>query len=616
MKNCGNTTCGTLILLALLFAGCTAPIEGDVTINGSPLPDATVTLTGMSETTVLTDSSGHYVFPDRFVGKEYTIVPSMSGHLFTPVQRTVALTAGGLAGQDFAAAVDGVVQGSPRPSTDPQALIVTTQALEQAFEMFAVLHTTTGIPTEVVTVEEICNGACDDEDPTNDTAKAVKGFLMTQPNLAYALLGGDIEEVPSRQITDSFYFALTVLGIDVLVFEYTDLEFHTDYYYADFAEWDPDGDGVYAEENEETSDYRPEIAVARIPVSTVEELSVYYEKMKSYISDHDVPAMEKAILQAGVFTRFRHPISGDLLEISSAFYAMDSDRTLPLLSSAYDVTRQFESANPEPDPTADIYYDPQEFADLHIQLLQEGTHMIRYADHGTYTLLAPGIDVDAAYNLVNDTFPIIFSETCHGAEFGNGDTAGEQVVKAPQGGAVAYCGQGSIGSSLLGANQLMDETLRYAVTTPDPILADAYFYGHDVLPDVDDTFTFPLHLGGFPFFDITRQVITEDNCSYAQKASVMLGDFLIPVWNEPRERAPDLQVTRRETGSGIVLTLIPGDVLSSAPVVCADGTYYAFDTVGTSFELALDEEPLDLSVGFPSTLTQYFYAENVIPEPE
>jgi len=439
---------------------------------------------------------------------------------------------------------------------------------------------------------------------------------MAQPNLDYVILGGDIEDVPSREIIGSFYFALTVFGLETFVFEYTDLVFHSDYYYADFAEWDPDGDGIYAEKEEETSDYRPEIAVSRIPVSTAGEASDYFEKLKSYMSDHDVPAMGRTIIQAGVFTAFPHPFTGEWLEISAAFYAIDPGRTLSLLSSAYHVTKQFEAANPDPDPTAEIYHHFQEFADRHVQLLQEGTHIVRYADHGSYNTLAPGIDGDMAYTLTNSTFPIILSETCLGAAFGYSDTAGERVIKAPQGGAIAYCGQGSIGSSLLGANQLLDELHRYAATTRSPILADAYFYGHDVLLDVDDSFTFPLHIGGFPFFDVTRQVITEENYRYAQKASVMLGDFLIPVWNEQRERAPDLQMTRRDTESGIVLILTPSEVLSSAPVVYADGMYYSFGTVGLSFELPLSEEPVELSVGYPSTQSQYFFAENLSPEPE
>ena len=96
----------------------------------------------------------------------------------------------------------------------------------------------------------------------------------------------------------------------------------------------------------------------------------------------------------------------------------------------------------------------------------------------------------------------------------------------------------------------------------------------------------------------------------------MLGDFLIPVWNEQRERALDLQMTRRDTESGILLILTPSEGLSNAPIVYADGTFYSFDKVGLSFELPLSEEPVELTVGFPSTQPQYFFAENLSLELE
>jgi len=616
MRSAGRPSLASLAFPILLFAGCTSVIEGDITLNGAPLPGVQVTFAGPGSATVLTDDAGHYRLPPLLVGPAYTVTPSLEGFVFGPPERTEALPLGGLRDRDFVAAVDGTVTGGASVPGDPQALVVTREALAPAFRRLARLHTATGVPTGVVAVEEICAGGCDDGDPRSDTAAAIKAFLAAQPGLRYAVLGGDIEDVPSREVTDSFHFALTVLGVEVLVFEYRDQVFFTDYYYADFADWDPDGDGVYAEEGEEVSDLRPEIAVSRLPVSSPEAVDAYRAKLERYLTDTPPAAAGRAILQAGVFTSFRHPFTGERLQISSAFYGMDAGRSLDLLSGAYEVTRQFEAANPVPDPTALIYEDAEAFAAAHLQLLQEGVHVVRYADHGTFTSLAPGIDADAAYALVNDSAPVILSETCYGGGFAHDDSAGEQVVKAPAGGAIAYMGQGAVGNSLLGANQLLDEVTRYLVAAKNPILGDACAHGHRVLPDVDDTFTFPLHLGGFPLFDVTQRVITEENRDYAQKASVLLGDLLVPVWNGPRGPAPELTVLRRDTDDGIVLALTPADVLSHAPVVFADGVPHGFDTVGTSFELLLAEAPAELAVGFPSTRTQYFYREMALPGPE
>ncbi len=612
MNRLGPTTLlGYLPLFALIGAGCTAPIEGDILLGGAPLPGVEVTLCALGPTTAVTGEDGRYRFPPLLVGPEYTVTPSLDGFLFGPRQRTIVLPMGGLPDQDFVAVVDGIAAGAPWVLGDPLALVVTNEALAPAFRRLALLHTVTGVHTEVATVEEICAGNCNDADPRSDTARAIKDFLMSRPGLRYAILGGDIDLVPSRQVTASFTFTLTVLGVDLMVFDYPDQVFFSDYYYADFADWDPNGNGVYAEHSQEISDYRPDIAVSRLPASTVEDVEGYYEKLKRYLTETPPAAMGRAVHQAGVFTTFEHPFSGEDLEISAAYYGMDPGRSLDLLSSAYTVTRQFEAANPEPDPTAHIYHDAQEFARVHLELLEEGVQLVRYADHGTHTSLAPGIDNHMAYELENEALPVILSETCHGAAFDYEDSAGEQVVKAPRGGAIAYLGQGAVGNSLLGANQLLDEVTRYLVREKNPILGDAYAHAHEVLREVDDTFTFPLSLGGFPFFDVTRRVITEENRAYAQKSSVLLGDLLVPVWNAERGPAPELGIVRRETASGIVLTLTPSDLLSHAPTVFADGVFYRFPTVGTSFELVLDSDPEQFTIGFPSNRTRYFFREAI-----
>ena len=195
----------SLFLCFLVAAGCTSSIEGDITINGAPLPGVTVSISGLAEKTVITDDNGHYLLETQLIGPEYTITPSLDGHLFAPEQRTGSLAAEGLSNQDFVAALDGAVNGHAWTPADPVALIVTTGELAPAFEKLAILHTTTGIHTEVVTVEDICGGACNDADPLNDTAKAIKDYLTAQPSLKYVVLGGDMEEVPSRQVMDSFY---------------------------------------------------------------------------------------------------------------------------------------------------------------------------------------------------------------------------------------------------------------------------------------------------------------------------------------------------------------------------------------------------------------------------
>jgi len=591
---------------------CTYDVNGKITINGSALEGVTLTLSGAANTTTASDSDGAYTF-SLIQGQTYTITPSLNGHLFSPENRTITLPAGGVSGQNFIAAVNSLISGSALSLGNPKALIVTTEALSESFEKLAVLHTTTGLHTEVVTIEDICMGGCNDLDPLNDTAKAIKDYLMIQTDLEYVILGGDIEDVPSRGITDSIFFQLVYFGQIVWEEIYIDEPFDSDYYYADFDEWDPDGDGVYAEEEEETSDHRSEIAISRIPVSTPAGVLSYYDKVRRYISEYDRDDMKKAIMQTGIFNSFPHPLTGEMMDISSAYYAMERGRSIDIMSESFEVTKQYQEANPlpDPDPGVEYYYYDWEFLDTHLAHLMEGYNIVRYSDHGLHDYIAPGFYDYIAYALENQTLPIILSDTCYGAQFGYDyyDTAGEQVIKAPNGGAIVYHGQGSVGNSLLGCSQLMDEMQRYIAETENPIFGDALSYAHDVLLDVDDTFIFRFSKLGFPFWNVTRTVMSYDNYKYAQKSAVTLGDLLIPVWNDEFDPFVDIDVVKENTDSGIELTLTPIDVISNAPVVYADGDYYTFDTVGTSFEVSIADDPSEIFIGVASTCTQYYFAE-------
>ncbi len=594
-----------LMFFSLIVMGCS--IDGEVTINGEALEGVNVTLNNNPDLTTVTDHNGKYHLQNLKEG-EYTIIPTLEGHIFLPPARSVTITTAGISNQNFKAVTESSVTGVPLALNDPEAIIVTTQEFEEAFRKFAILHTLTGIHTEVVTIQAICAGGCDDADPNNDTVKAIKDYIMVQSNLKYLMLGGDIEIVPSRQVTDAFFFELQVLGFPAWTFTY-DETFFSDYYYADFAEWNPNGNGIYAEEEEDISDYKPEIAVSRIPVSSLLEISHYYSKVIKYLTDYDTSKMNKALLQAGVFTSFFDPFAEEFKDVSAAYYDMDEGRTNSILAP-FDIIKQHQNANPVPDPEAHLYYSAGEFADAHRSFLQQGYNIVRYSDHGDAYMLAPGIYGNDIDNLINDTLPIMLSGLCNGGEFSVSDASGERAVNAPNGGGIAYIGQGAIGNSLLGSMQLLDETLRYIVTTENPILADAFFYAHDILIDVDDMFYFPLSKAEIPFvFDQIKQVITQDNYEYAQKSSVMLGDMLIPVWNNDFQKAPDIQVVKENLPTGIKLTIIPSEIITSAPIVYADGNHYGFETVGTSFELIIEPNPLEVYLGIPSKDTQYYFQE-------
>jgi len=596
------------LLTLPVMVGCVGEIDGKVLLNNMALEGVTITVEGPASLSKDTNDIGEYKVEDISVG-EYTVTPSLQGFIFSPESVSVNVTGLSPTIQNFKAAIAGKIEGERVEFDNPEAIIITTEELSNAFQELAVLHTLTGIPTEVVTIEDICaNTTCNDIDPTDDTAKAIKEFLSLVPNLKYLILGGDIEDVPSRQVSDSSFYEFKVAGVGVWTYDYGEI-FFTDYYYADFADWDPNGNGIYAEEGEEISDYKPELAVSRVPASSASEVLIYYSKVLKYMTNYDTSAMNKALKQAGIFTSVYDYYNHEWKDIHSAYYDMSPGRTEDILEP-FELTKQHTIANPIADTEAELYYSSAEFAAAHKEYLSQGFNLVMYFEHGNWRMLAPGINGNDAYNLKNDTLPIFFSISCHSGEFDQQDAAGELVVNAPDGGGIAFIGSSSYSIGILGSLQLHDEIIRYVTEKENPILGDAYFYAHDILDDVDKYFWFPLSLMNVPFlFDVHRQVIDEGNYRFTQKSSVMLGDMLIPVWNDQFDIAPEVNIVKQNIETGIKLTITPNDILTDSPVVFSDGDFYTFETVGTSFELTIEGNPADVCLGFRSSDSQYFFRE-------
>ncbi|MBR4490553.1 hypothetical protein IKP13_07975, partial [bacterium] len=174
--------------------------------------------------------------------------------------------------------------------TNTDALIVTREEFAGIFKKFADFHTVTGIITKVITIEDICkNTICDDDDPEVDTSKAIKDYVMSVEGLRYLILGGDIETVPSRIVHDHFELPLGIA-------DYTD-DFYSDLYYADFSDWDKNGNGIYAEDDDKPV-LIANIAIGRISVSTVEEAELYFSKIVKHHTAFNTAHTTKSLLLA------------------------------------------------------------------------------------------------------------------------------------------------------------------------------------------------------------------------------------------------------------------------------------------------------------------------------
>lgn len=89
-------------------------LSGNFTVDGKALAGVTVTLSG-TDLTATTDADGNYTFTDLANGT-YTVVPSLTGYVFTPISEVVTID-GSSAATDFTSTAP--APADPVTPTDP-----------------------------------------------------------------------------------------------------------------------------------------------------------------------------------------------------------------------------------------------------------------------------------------------------------------------------------------------------------------------------------------------------------------------------------------------------------------------------------------------------------------
>ncbi|HPV20547.1 MAG TPA: C25 family cysteine peptidase [bacterium] len=468
----------------------------------------------------------------------------------------------------------------PDPAVENhEAVIVTKDEFAQIFSEMAAFHTMTGISTKVITIETICAGTlCNDEDPKKDTAKAVKDHIRFIPGLKYLILGGDIEVVPSRKVHDKYS--------NVMAGTFED-DFQSDFYYADFSDWDSNGNGIYAEDAD-ILDYSAEIAVGRIPVSTVEEALVYFEKLIKHNTDYNTSHVKSSLLIANVATNF----SG--IDINAGYYFETEGRTRDIIPFDFFKRKLYTKTFPSPANDAEPLNN-----DVMKQALEGGVNVVVHNGHGYPTLLSceqanndNNFTSEMAYALKNTTFPIFLSCACQAGQFEapfeytyeyNGETktrvftddaAGEKLVNAPEGGSVFYLGNAITGLGLAGGSQFIDEMLRDMFTKPFSVMGQSYLFAHNALKK-NDTFAPPI-----PAVPAVP-VVDEDSWKWTKKGVVALGSPLVTFWRDPFPAINAvIGVTSEKVMNGYSFTLsIPDELAGFDLRIYSNGKFYTLSAV-------------------------------------
>lgn len=476
-----------------------------------------------------------------------------------------------------------------------RGLVVTTNALKPYFEKLALLHTLTGVPTRVVSTEEICAGKCNDLNLRGDTPKAIKEYVARQQGLETMVIGGDIEDVPSRKIHDRFSNAIYGVNFDE--------DFYTDFYYADFSQWDSDGDGVYAQDGVDHPAYVPNIAVTRIPASSQWQVDSYVAKVLAHLTAYDLTRIQTSLFLSNVAAKVTVPLTSMQVPIDSAIYFEMSNRTLSLMSPQFSRTKLYSSLPMQDATTLTVAAETTE--------LQRSYNLVVHAGHGYVDGLTVEIDGandftgTAAWNLTNAQFPIFLSGACSAGTFAASDSAGEKLVLAPNGGAIGYLGNGATGLGLAGGAQFVDEFLRYTFATPHPLVGGAFLAAHKNLPKTD-TIAIPVPYVG----SINVNTVDQDSYEWTQKSVTFLGDGLIPIYTDATMvAAPTVTVERQAFGTFSRLVFHFSPVSAGTLEVKAGDQLYELPVNGTEASMMLRRAPVGLSYGFHAPLTLSAYRD-------
>jgi hypothetical protein len=177
-------------------------------------------------------------------------------------------------------------------SSSYDLLIITPEEFAAVLDPLVEHKNATGISTVMITLEDIYGDpTLSGVDEPEQIKRAIERYEQNH-SIKYVMLVGDVDKFPVRWVTyEQAYHP-----------ENVEYYFPSDLYYADlydaegsFDSWDYDGDGYFGEHvvsshcsedpysvNVDRADLHPDVAVGRVPASTVGELEGYVAKIIKY----------------------------------------------------------------------------------------------------------------------------------------------------------------------------------------------------------------------------------------------------------------------------------------------------------------------------------------------
>lgn len=293
-----------------------------------------------------------------------------------------------------------------QPPSAGGLVVVTPEKFQDVLSDY-IRHKEKQLPVQMVALETILQ-----ENQGVDDPERLKRFLYAlwgKGQIKYLLLVGDADSMPVR------YMVLD--RITPAAFDYA--FYPSDLYYADltkqdgsFEDWNAQKESFHAgyygevrgEKNKEDPvnfddiDYRPEIAVGRWPVSTLEEVKTVADKTMRY--------------ETGLLKGHRDAKRIAMLSVSGWIDSRGVlDRAITALPSDWTVEKRYFDDTQK-------YNTPPPTAEEVISLMNQGVGVICHAGHGESLSWHSSFSLDNLGAIANaDCLPVIFSAGCHTARF-------------------------------------------------------------------------------------------------------------------------------------------------------------------------------------------------------
>lgn len=320
-------------------------------------------------------------------------------------------------------------------SSPVRHLIVTTEELRPEFERLAAHRTNTGLPSHVVTIQEVTANARQGVDLAETLREYVRDAYSWW-GVDYLLIGGDTELIPTRYVRSTFYPGGS----------FTDIP--TDQYFGCLDDdWNADGDSRFGEhfknavDQGDYVDLGSEIAVGRAPVRTVFDAQVFVDKVLGYEMPVDTTYQGGVLMAAEVLfpSGWTSPLDAITLDGAALTEDLIDSAFTPCADPSVVVDRLYQNYTAYPGATEETV------TSVNAALNSGDYGLYHHVGHGFYFNMSVGdgqLDVSHADGLQNGpNWFLLYSLNCSSSAF-DFNCLNERFLGNPDGGSVV-----SIGSS-------------------------------------------------------------------------------------------------------------------------------------------------------------------------